>query len=517
MTRNLPEYPSLEHLKKQAKELLSAYAQGAPEAIERFGAFATGATSATAKLADAQHVIAREYGYTNWAQLKQYVETAPRQDPAEELEAAVRASDASRVARVLKRNQQLKSRINDPLPNYGFGGTALFAAVQRSDQKTVEVLLDAGADINGRTHWWAGGFGVLDDCSPEFASFLIERGAFVDAHAAARLGMFERLKELITADPELVHARGGDGQTPLHFASTIEIAEYLVEHGAEIDARDIDHESTPAQYMTRVTQKRHYPRDRQEIARFLVARGCRTDILMAAALGDIELVRKHLDADPESIRTDVSARYFRKQNPRSGGPIYIWTFGPHRTAHQVARDFGHEEIFQLLMERSPEDLKLAQACELGEEETFNALLASHPGLAANLSETDRRKLADAAQNNNTAAVRLMLRAGWPVEVRGEHGGTPLHWASWHGNAEMVREILRYAPPIEIRGDDHNLTPLGWALHGSENSWHRATGDHAATVEALLDAGVQAPPVTEDLEASEAVREVLRRHEQSQTA
>ena len=33
----------------------------------------------------------------------------------------------------------------------------------------------------------------------------------------------------------------------------------------------------------------------------------------------------------------------------------------HRTAHSVARDFGHEEVFQLLMERTPEDLKLTLA------------------------------------------------------------------------------------------------------------------------------------------------------------
>ena len=77
-----------------------------------------------------------------------------------------------------------------------------------------------------------------------------------------------------------MHARGGDGQTPLHFATTIDVAQLLLDHGADIDARDVDHESTPAQCMVR---------DRQEVARYLVSRGCRTDILMAAALGDLEL------------------------------------------------------------------------------------------------------------------------------------------------------------------------------------------------------------------------------------
>lgn len=50
-------------------------------------------------------------------------------------------------------------------------------------------------------------------------------------------------------DAGVVHARGGDGQTPLHCASTAQIAAFLLDHGADIDARDVDHESTPAQYM----------------------------------------------------------------------------------------------------------------------------------------------------------------------------------------------------------------------------------------------------------------------------
>src|SRR3989442_550496 len=60
--------------------------------------------------------------------------------------------------------------------------------------------------------------------SPELAAYAIERGAVVDVHAAARLGMMEKLRELIEAEPALVNARGGDGQTPLHFATTIEVA-----------------------------------------------------------------------------------------------------------------------------------------------------------------------------------------------------------------------------------------------------------------------------------------------------
>jgi ankyrin repeat protein len=296
----------------------------------------------------------------------------------------------------------------------------------------------------------------------------------------------------------------------LHFASTVEVARYLLDRGADIDARDLEHESAPAQHMLRVAQARHYPRDRQDVARYLVARGCRMDILMAAALGDLERVRRHFAADPESIRTRVSEEYFPKRDERSSGTIYLPLFGRDRTPHLIARDFGHEEVFRFLMEHSPEDLKLEQACQLGDEDLFRSMLASEPNLVKTLSEAGQRRVTDAAQNNNTNAVRLMLAAGWPVDARGEYDMTPLQWASWHGNAEMVREILRYQPQLE-RSCEHKITALGCALHGSMNGWHRDTGDYEATVEALLSAGARAPRVTDDLEASEEVRERLRRH------
>jgi len=300
MTRQLPENPNLEFLKKQAKELLRSRQQG--------------------KLADAQHALANEYGFPTWAKLKTHVESST-QSSAEAFKAAVCDSDAARVRELLEKHPELRANIDAPLPNEGFGLHALFAAVQRSDRATIDVLLSAGANINKRTEWWAGGFGLLDDCDPSLVDFLVERGAVIDAHSASRLGMTAKLAELVAANPEVVHARGGDGQTPLHFASTVEIAEFLLARGADIDALDIDHESTPAQYMLRVEHKRHYPRDRQDVARYLVSRGCKTDVLMAAALGDIELVRQHLDADPECIRMSVSEKWFPKLNPRSGGTI----------------------------------------------------------------------------------------------------------------------------------------------------------------------------------------------------
>lgn len=417
-------------------------------------------------------------------------------DPMEALATAVQSGDTAEARRVLAEHPDLKRRLDEPMPGGSFGATALLTAANDGNRELVDLLLDSGANINQRSHWWAGSFGVLDHDGP-LVPYLIERGAKVDAYAAARHAMMDRLTALVDADPEAVHTRGGDGQSPLHVAKNVEVAKYLLDHGADIDALDVDHESTPAMYLVR---------DRTEVARYLVSRGARSDILLAAALGDLELVKRHLEANPASLRLTVSGVDFPMRGERAGGTIYIWTLGQYKTAHTVARDFGHEQVFRFLLDRSPDEVKLAVACEVGDERVIRELLAVRPGLAGALGEPERRKLVDTARDENIPAVRRMLQAGWPLDVRGDTGGTALHWASWHGNTALVREILPYKPDLEQRDSVHGGTPLDWALHGSVNGWRCKTGNYAGTVKLLIQAGAKVP---EGAEGSAAVMEALR--------
>jgi hypothetical protein len=62
MSRELPEFPNLEHLKKQAKARLRELQQREP----------------AAKLTDAQLAVAREYGFASWMKLKNHIETLPQ-------------------------------------------------------------------------------------------------------------------------------------------------------------------------------------------------------------------------------------------------------------------------------------------------------------------------------------------------------------------------------------------------------------------------------------------------------
>lgn len=503
MSKSLPSRPSLEQLKTQAKELLNGLQSGEPTARQRFrenhpqgGNVEAYARDASWSLSDAQLVLAREYGVASWPKLRERVATmlVETGDPMDLLRQAFAEDDATLFRQLLERYPALKARIDEPVA--AFQSPVI---TQVRSREMLDVLLAVGANINVRSKWWAGGFGLLDTAESNLAHYAIERGATVDVHAAARLGMVEKLRELLEANPALVHARGGDGQTPLHFASSTAVAELLLSYGANIDALDVDHESTPAQYMVR---------DRPELARFLVQRGCRTDLLLAAALGDLALVHRHLDADPACIRMRVTEEYFPKRHPHSGGTIYQWTLGWFVSPHEVARKFGHPDILRLLMERSPADVRFLAACWLADENEVQQLLAEHPQFPAALSADDRRHIAWAARNHRPEVVRTMLSVGFPVDATGQHGGTPLHWAAFHGNVEMTREILRYHPPLEKADLDFKGTPVGWAIHGSQHGWHAKTGDYPVVIQLLFEAGATLPDNPSN--GTEVVKRLLRK-------
>jgi ankyrin repeat protein len=393
----------------------------------------------------------------------------------------------------------LVARINEPL--FAFKSPA--AHVARDNLDLLDLLLVYGADINARTSWEKGGFGVLEQVEPERAAPLIARGARIDIWTAANLGRMEEVASLIASDPGLVHAKGGDGKRPLHFARTVEIARYLIEHGAEIDALDDDHDSTPAQ---------HLIGDRPEVAAFLVANGARSDLLLTSALGDVELVRRHLDADPASIAMRVDQDWFPMvDTATNGGHIYQWTLGFHVSAFDIARKRGHTQVLDLLLQRAGPLDQLLDALWHGDDKRADAVLSSDPRLIARAPAKALCQVGDAARNNNTAAANAMLRRGFPVTARSQHGATPLHWAAYHGNPEVLGAVLQRNPPIEAKDSQFQGTAMGWLIHGALNPWRGiSTGRHDECARLLLDAGAELDEASLPT-GHEPVDEVLRNH------
>ncbi|HKX29722.1 MAG TPA: hypothetical protein VJ302_18675 [Blastocatellia bacterium] len=129
--RRLPARPSLTQLRKQAKELRRAYLAGDEAAINRLSAviprLADPDRSRGVTLADAQFVLAREYGLENWAKLALHVKEIDRSERLARYEQLARdfvaasqgdAEALDRLNRILPRSldqDQLRVRVRQRL------------------------------------------------------------------------------------------------------------------------------------------------------------------------------------------------------------------------------------------------------------------------------------------------------------------------------------------------------------------------------------------------------------------
>jgi hypothetical protein len=85
--RPLPRNPNPKLIDAEARRLLEDFRQGNPRALTRYSVLDARPDRSNLRLADAQRVIAREYGFASWLKLKQHVEALTgNSDSSEELE-----------------------------------------------------------------------------------------------------------------------------------------------------------------------------------------------------------------------------------------------------------------------------------------------------------------------------------------------------------------------------------------------------------------------------------------------
>ncbi len=284
---------------------------------------------------------------------------------------AVRGGDIPGAQQLLA-SAHVRKRINDPM--FAFGQRA--AHIAATNATMLRTLIAAGADVNMKSDWENGPYTVLDNANEETARFLLAHGATLTPNVAARLGWLDELRSLVDADRALVHARGGDGQQPLHEARTVAIADFLLDRGAGVDVRCIDHNSTPAQYALV---------DRPDVCRRLLERGAMPDIFMAARLGDVALATRLLDADPSCAAARINEPGYPPVPPLH---IYCWTIGFGMSPHEVALKFDHRDVHDLLVARSPARVRFINALLTADEPAATALLAEDPSLLASLARQD---------------------------------------------------------------------------------------------------------------------------------
>ena len=262
----LPQHPSLDYLKKLAKERLRQMRAANP----------------AAGLSTAQLAIAREHGFSSWRALKAEVDR--RRAPAREaFFAACQAGDLAELKVLLEQKPTLVRERDEG------GSTGLHLAVahpgcvrlllehgadpnarDRGDNayplhfaagggylESVRALLDAGGDVHGfgDVHkadviGWAVGDGR--NVPRDVVALLIERGARHHIFSAIGLGDMDLVQRLVEEDQDALSRRRSrfeQGQTPLHFALAApdglqaktpqyEMADLLIELGADLEAED---------------------------------------------------------------------------------------------------------------------------------------------------------------------------------------------------------------------------------------------------------------------------------------
>lgn len=407
--------------------------------------------------------------------------------PRDEYIEAVNKGDANRVKALIADNEELIEFINDPW--FAFDAPALVFATSMVNRPLVEVLLDAGADIDAKSSWWAGGTTALQHAAgamlgynKELAKYLIERGATIDAHAAAGLDMVDILEELIQSNPDVVNAPGCDGMSPLHFAATPRIAELLLECGADINLRDRDHNGTPAQW----TMRR-----RPDVCRFLLEQGAEADVVLYCVMGDVERTKVELENNPNLLRLRINMKASEgyiippekpipsngsQESAVPGGHVYVYQIGPTMPLIEIALQYKQHAIVDLLIDSGYEINMRDWYVLVGQgPKMFDQLLKGFIAKGRDINALQKHQkgmwtpLHWVAQRGLTEGIACLLANGADPNVTDDKGQTPLHFIARKGvGKNQVQLLVEHGANLKARDND-GKTPLDYAKNAKKKS------------------------------------------------
>lgn len=492
MTQQLPERANLEQLRKQAKSLLHAARNQEPAALNRFRAvLALAGPSDYGSLAlhNAQFVIAREYGFKSWNELREHVEEGSLTFDAA-VEEFIRCASGDAPGRALRLLQlhpgiahanlftelvlgdadavvtRLKTR---PEAAQQSGGpqkwepllyvchTCLHRESRERAAGLVEIgreLLRRGANPNAEYHWnWHAelprtalwGALVAMDHLP-LAEVLLEAGANptdgVSTHIAAGAGNLPALELLLRFG---VNVNGIPGGVPplryiLSWATPTRPAEgvrWLLEHGADPNLAWAEHGDAPL----------HVGAQRLNVAM-------------------VQLLVSH--------GADIHQR-------RSDG----------RTPHTIASLYGNKEVATWLLQHGATDEltpfeQFVAACTGGDRARADSMLAQRPDLRDELRAEHHRMLLVPAERGDVQVLETMLACGFDPNTRDHDGVTPLHQAARAGQSEAVRVLLAGGASVNALDGMFAATPFVWASEGFSHP--KAGANHVAVARQLLAAG-----------------------------
>lgn len=367
MAQALPARPNLDWLRKTAKQALRDTRKQQPEA----------------RLAGAQLAVARSYGFSSWRALRAHVDTqlraaAENAAPDDALVAQflrdVRTGKIDAVSSALAATPALVNA-NGPHPHWGGRPQPLHMAIEGKNRGVFDLLLAAGADVNGNNPPYEGWSPLMlteHNDQPEIRVKLLKRGAHIGLAEALVFADDARLEKLLERGKLTLAARAPGGGSWLSHARTSYAIDRLLELGASIDQADV-WETTPIEQMSRLGA-RGLP-----LLRHLLKRGVSAKPQEFARLGDRETLASLITVDPSIARLDE---------------VLIG-----------AVDFGHLELAKWLLEHG-----------------------ANPSARSGIG-SQGTALHSAAWEGNLQMVKLLVEAGADINALDrEHHGKPADFA-----------------------------------------------------------------------------------------
>jgi len=172
------------------------------------------------------------------------------------------------------------------------GYTPLHWAAFRGHKEVAELLIAKGADVNTRNDrgWTPLDFALNVKNGGAIADFLRKHGAKTERELndvlieAGKKGDIEAVKQHLAAGTD-VNEKANDGVTPLHFATTKEIAELLIDNGADVNVKHGLSGETPLHY---AAYKGH-----KEIVELLIAKGADLNARDVDGFTPVDLAKGH--------------------------------------------------------------------------------------------------------------------------------------------------------------------------------------------------------------------------------
>lgn len=471
-TISLPDHPSLDYLKQQARALQQDVRAGTAEAIERVERrYPSGVAEREAfPLTTAQLVIAREYGFPSWPRLKKFVEIADTYRWDVLTEAPAGESAAAQFCRLAcliytrgdgpERWAQARDLLTQQ-PN--LVADDIWAAAAAFDEATVERLLSADRTLARKG---GGPYGA----SPLF--YLCYSRIDRDVPKDVLLGIARRLLEA-GADPNEGYLWNG-GPYPFTVITGV--------FGEGEQGPDNQPRQAHAQDLARLLlEAGANANDSQTLYdRMFQPSNEHLELLFEYGLGgDGGAWEDRMGETPaEMLRTQLKwaiqhGFLDRVRLLEVNGVDVLSPYDDGRTPIELATVNGHAAIADVLAEAGAERPALDPVSEViaaamaGDRTTLEA----HPEAVEEARRTRPGLLVWAAAQGRIDVVETMLDHGWDVNARGRGDlpeecdfTTALHCAAGDGNVELTRLLLERGADKTIRDRNFDATPLGWAEH-----------------------------------------------------